>query len=670
MEEAEGDLTRTRRWVIALALAGAVLPAWAQKTKRIQLEIRGGQSWTDTGLDVAPGDLVSITASGTLRYPKSPENGPEGLARGWLDLLRALPLNDAGRGALLGRFGDRAGSRPFLIGARSESRATAAGRLFVGINHGGSDLPEGAFQVVIVHTPAGPTQTQPASAAAWPEFTQQMLERVPLRVQDQDGNAGDRVNFFLIGAEEQVKRTLQAAGWVVVDRSVKDSVLRGALATLSKQAYVTLPMSELYLFERPQDYGFAMGDPLRVVASRHHFRIWKAPFTAGGQTVWAGAGTHDIGFDRDQRTGGLTHRIDPDTDKERDFIGQSLQETAAVAKLEYLTPANPLRQARTAHGQEFFTDGRTLIVYLQPDRNDVRARFGDYFCSVLRANPDGGEWGPCQEYLEDPGRDDLSFGEIPNRYRVLIVPGIFSSCLADVPAFLEGMQLFRDQGLTAELLEVPNESSEANAQRIAQHLREQSRKDKRKFILVGYSKGTPDIQVALATEPGLKELVAGFVAVAGASGGSPVADALPGLIDRWADKVNFGNCKGRLSTGMRSLRKEVRQRFLASYPTPVVPTYSLPAVSDESNTSQALMQGWKLMQVFDRFQDSQLTKSDATVPGSKYLGAARADHWAVALPFDKAGDERLRQQVDKARYPRAALFEALVRFVIDDLEGR
>jgi type II secretory pathway component PulF len=85
-------------------------------------------------------------------------------------------------------------------------------------------------------------------------------------------------------------------------------------------------MSELYLFERPQDYGWAHADPLMVVAARHHFRIWRAPFKVGGRTVWAGAGTHDVGFDKDQRNGKITHKIDPNTDGERDYIGKSLED--------------------------------------------------------------------------------------------------------------------------------------------------------------------------------------------------------------------------------------------------------------------------------------------------------------------------------------------------------
>jgi hypothetical protein len=199
-----------------------------------------------------------------------------------------------------------------------------------------------------------------------PKLTQTMLDQVPLRVVDASGNPGDRTNFMIVGSEDQVRAALEAAGWVKVDSSVTDTVLRGALATLSRQAYVTIPMSQLMLFGRIQDYGFAQADPIRVVTSRHHFRLWKAPFTLGDRTVWVGAGTHDIGLERDRRNGKLTHKIDPQIDLERDYIGRSLSETGLVAKLDYMTPANPVKEAKTATGGSFSSDGRTIIIYLQP----------------------------------------------------------------------------------------------------------------------------------------------------------------------------------------------------------------------------------------------------------------------------------------------------------------
>ena len=77
-----------------------------------------------------------------------------------------------------------------------------------------------------------------------------------------------------------------------------------------------------------------------------------------------------------------------------------------------------------------------------------------------------------------------------------------------------------------------------------------------------------------------------------------------------------------------------------------------------------------MMSAFAKMHDGQLTKDDATVPGAKYLGAAKGDHLAVALPFDKAKDDKIRGAMDKARYQRGALLEALVSFAIQDLQTK
>jgi hypothetical protein len=123
-------------------------------------------------------------------------------------------------------------------------------------------------------------------------------------------------------------------------------------------------MSVLYLFDRPQDYGWAHAEPIKVVETRNHLRIWKAPFTPNGQTVWVGAATHDIGFERDQRNNGLTHKIDPDIDLERDYVEKTLAGTGQVSELMYFLPKSPLQEAKTATGGTFHSDGRVLILQL------------------------------------------------------------------------------------------------------------------------------------------------------------------------------------------------------------------------------------------------------------------------------------------------------------------
>lgn len=663
-----------------LVLLLATAAVWQAQT----FEVAGDKQWTDTGLDLKPGEVVRLTATGKIRFSNAKtDNGPEGLQRGWMDMIRQVPVPDAGRGALIARVGERDAARAFPVGNQREHRATLGGRLFLGINTTTMERAEGAFRVVVERI-AAPATASTNNAAALPvadlkpaaKLTQAQLDSIPRRVVGDDGTPGDRTNFVVIGSENKVKQSLERAGWVIVDRSKQDAALRGIMTVLSKQAYVTLPMSELMLFDRPQDYGYAQGDPLRVIAARHHFRIWKAPFTVGNETVWVGAGTHDVGFDRDQRNGKLTHKIDPDTDKERDYIGRSFAEGGFVIGTEYLTAKDPVKEAKTAHGQAFFSDGRHLVIYLKPDAQDVSAAFADLFCTVLkRKNPDGGDWGGCEQWIEKKGREDVRLSSIPgeDRYRVVIVPGFFSSCFPEAPAFLEAHKPMKEQyGYQVDVMTIPNDSSEDNAAKIAAYLKAEAAKDpKRKFILVGYSKGAPDIQVMLAKFPETRDLVAAFVSAAGASGGSWLADAAPAMAEKYMNMYQISkSCQGDIALGFRSLQRKVRSAFLGAYPDPLVPTYSIPAVAPPDRLSKSVAQTARVIMAYDKDQDGQLTRGDAIVPGSKILGAALSDHFALALPFEKAQGSQFGAMMDKNRYPRGALLEAIVRFVVADLEKK
>jgi hypothetical protein len=172
------------------------------------------------------------------------------------------------------------------------------------------------------------------------------------------------VNFLLLGSEAAMQKVFKAAGWVTVDADVRDALISGVLASLSKEAYLTLPMSPLYLFDRPQDFGWAHAEPIKVAASRHHLRVWRARSKGAGATLWAGAATHDIGFDRDRRNNGVTHRIDPDVDLEREYVEKTLTRTGLVTEFTYVMPKNPVKEAKTATGGTFRSDGRVLVLRL------------------------------------------------------------------------------------------------------------------------------------------------------------------------------------------------------------------------------------------------------------------------------------------------------------------
>lgn len=338
--------------------------------------LKGDSHWTDTNIQMQPGEHVLISASGKLRYlDAKEENGPEGVPRGFKDLLRILPFNGAGRGALVGRIGDADTAETFLIGAQRDVLAPVAGPFAIGVNQANADSADGSYSVhVEVYTAeagAGvPARIIAKQVNSLPGIDNALFSKIPRRVGDKDGNPGDMVNFLILGSEMGMQRVFTTAGWVKVDADVKDAVLHGIIGSLSKEAYLTMPMSQLYLFGRPQDYGWAHAEPISVVRSRNHLRVWKAPFTINDETVWVGAATHDIGFERDQRNNGITHKIDPDIDAERDYVEKTLSSTGLVEQISHHLPDNPMKEAKTATGGSFHSNGQVLILKLGATAND------------------------------------------------------------------------------------------------------------------------------------------------------------------------------------------------------------------------------------------------------------------------------------------------------------
>jgi hypothetical protein len=342
-----------------------------------EVQITGDQLWSDTGIDVQPGEHIVVTATGKLRYADAKEdNGPDGIPRGFKDLLRILPFNGAGRGALIGRVGDAEIAQPFLLGADRNVVAPVAGRLAVGINQSSDDTGEGTYTVhIAIHAPDPGAAYHPArQVKTIPGVNASVFGKIPRRIADKAGDPGDMVNFLILGSEDAMQKVFTAAGWVKVDTDVRGTVLHGILESISKESYLTMPMSPLYLFGRVQDYGWAHAEPIKVVASRNHLRMWKAPFEVDGRTLWVGAATHDIGFERDERNNGVTHKIDPDVDLERDYVEKTLISTGLVAEIAHVLPADALKEARTATGGSFHSDGRVLILKLDGSAAGVSAK--------------------------------------------------------------------------------------------------------------------------------------------------------------------------------------------------------------------------------------------------------------------------------------------------------
>ena len=377
------------KYHLRLSLAALLLiatVAWAQtqtatpSPKSYTIDLSAQTIWVDAKLDVRGGAKLRFTATGQLTYPPDESYagrlrtvgtfGPDGLSRGFADLVHEYAVTSGGHGAVIGRIGSESYAQAFLIGASKEYDVPVSGRLFLGINQSSKDasVATGAFQVKIEVLNEGSAEATAIGGPAESRIagiTPELLGEIPRRVSDEAHNPGDMVNVLIIGTQDQVVQVFSNAGWVQVDKTVRNTAMNALLGSIEKKDYLTMPMSILFLFDRPQDYGFAHAEPLRVAMSRNHLRVWKSPYVVDGRPLWCIAATHDIGIERDQRNNGITHKIDPAIDGEREYVDGTLSGTGLVVQRDHVTPSDPLTTAKTATGGEFHSDGRILVLVLK-----------------------------------------------------------------------------------------------------------------------------------------------------------------------------------------------------------------------------------------------------------------------------------------------------------------
>jgi Ca2+-binding EF-hand superfamily protein len=130
----------TRQEFVATGAAGGQT-ARSERTVTVQARER----WTDSLLEVRQGDVLSITARGSIVMSGDDQDTatPAGSRKG--RGAQQAPV-DAVAGALIARIDSGA---PFLIGDRSSITAPAAGRLYLGVNDDHLEDNRGHFEVTV-----------------------------------------------------------------------------------------------------------------------------------------------------------------------------------------------------------------------------------------------------------------------------------------------------------------------------------------------------------------------------------------------------------------------------------------------------------------------------------------------------------------------------------------
>ena len=194
--------------------------------------------------------------------------------------------------------------------------------------------------------------------ALWRHYEHQpALEKSPRVTTTGAGIPGDPLNVGLVGAREEGLAAFAAAGWRVPAALGLRSDLGIAESVLADRPDPTAPVSELFLFGRPEDLAFEK-EVGQSADRRNHVRFWRDDSLGdGSRPFWIGAASFDEGVGVSHRTGQITHHIAPDIDAERDLVMADLEAAHQLVARYQVTGVGPTLDGRNGGGDRYFTDG-------------------------------------------------------------------------------------------------------------------------------------------------------------------------------------------------------------------------------------------------------------------------------------------------------------------------
>ncbi len=167
-ESARGRVRNSATLLALALLATMALPATvagAATAAPVKIEISSAKRWTNTGITVTAGEVVTINASGDMHFGPKPidhmtPNGrpPAECANQRQRVVIAFPAPTLNCWSLMGRIGR---GTPFKVGTHVTFTATATGALQLGINDNRLQDNGGSWTSITSVAPAG---TAPSSS--------------------------------------------------------------------------------------------------------------------------------------------------------------------------------------------------------------------------------------------------------------------------------------------------------------------------------------------------------------------------------------------------------------------------------------------------------------------------------------------------------------------------
>ena len=310
---------------------------------------------------------------------------------------------------------------------------------------------------------------------------------------------------------------------------------------------------------------------------------------------------------------------------------------------------------------------------------DKRGRFREIACAVL--NEHGRElphYRDCEQALtrvgEEPGAtgEPVDLGPSHRKLVAALVPGIGWECFENWLNYQNEFESHVGQfGFDTHIFAVDGMSGTSNnARQIRDAIMDHADElQPQQLVLLGYSKGAPDLLEAVVTYPEIHPFIAAVVSVAGAVGGSPLANPAKESDLNLLRHIPKSECTEGDGHAVESLRPAVRRQWLQDNPLPTsIRYYSLVTYPSPDRISSVLKSMHKKLSAIDSRNDSQVIFYDQVIPGSTLMAYLNADHWAIAVPIAESHPFIGRHFADKNNYPRKAILEAVLRFIEEDMD--
>lgn len=177
---------------------------------------------------------------------------------------------------------------------------------------------------------------------------------------------GDPLNLVVVESRQDPIVPFIARGWHLARRLDVTSAIETARAFLFRDAFLTSPVSPLYVFGRREDV--ALQKARSTINERIHARLWLTPYTFEGRRVWIGQVSRDIGVRLTSQTWNLTtHKIGPDVDFDRTYLLQDLAMSGFTERYGYVSgvgAASASAPRTNLTGDPYYTDGLRAVVFL------------------------------------------------------------------------------------------------------------------------------------------------------------------------------------------------------------------------------------------------------------------------------------------------------------------